>query len=177
MTEERLRPLERFALTDLFGPLRRTLYVQLEPTRVTVRDAASGRTTTDVPEIAWLQGQASPLAVGNDARRRATHAGVAVLNPFTHPRTLVSDFTGAAAVLRGLVKRFRHDRRPSLAPRIVLHPLGEHEGGLTQVEARALLELALAAGAAVALVWVGTTLSDADLRAGSFPPTGRIVAR
>jgi rod shape-determining protein MreB len=57
--------------------------------------------------------------------------------------------------------------RPS--PRIVIHPLGEHEGGLTQVETRALRELALGDGASEAHVWQGPVLSDEQVSTRSFP--------
>jgi len=46
---------------------------------------------------------------------------------------------------------------------ILLHPLERIDGGLTQIEERALQELALDSGASRALVWVGSALSDAEV--------------
>ena len=92
-----------------------------------------------------------------------------IINPFAHPRSMVSDFTVAEQVLKAFILRVSN--RSLLAPaiKVVMHPQGEPAGGFTQVEARAFHEMALGAGAAKATVWRGRNLSDQELRSGKFP--------
>ena len=50
-----------------------------------------------------------------------------------------------------------------------MHPLEKTEGGLTQIEVRALQELAAGAGAIEAHVWQGRELMDYELESRKFP--------
>lgn len=163
-------------LRDLF---KQHLYIQLSPQRVLVRDPKSGQAIDEVPEIAVQQppgGKATVAAVGTAARGAAAQPDTTVHNPFAHPRSLVSDFTLAEQVLKAFVRRvFGSNRLFVPSPAIVIHPLGEHAGGLTQVELRALRELALGAGAASVRVWQGPALTDEQLLSGNLPSTGKVL--
>ena len=64
----------------------------------------------------------------------------------------------------------------SVSPRVVLHPLGDPEGGFTRIEVRALHEMALGAGAAEVRLWQGRALSDEELLSGTFPADGNLLA-
>ncbi len=157
----------------------RQLYVQLSPTRLSVRDPRSGRSVAEVPEIAV---RAAPgrkpvvVDVGAQARAHAAEPDVRVLNPFAHPRSLVSDFVAAQQVFKALFRRVSGPAWLQPAPRAVLHPLGEHEGGLTQVELRALHELALGAGASGVRIWQGAALSDEQLLSREFGAAGALLS-
>jgi len=156
----------------------RPLYVQLSPECVTVRDPSTQEVISEVPEIAFQQASTAKaviLAVGSSARDAAGAPDTQVLNPFAHPRSLVSDFTVAEQVLKAFVRRIRGNSLFRPSPVIVIHPLGEHEGGLTQVELRAFRELALGAGAAKASIWLGPQLTDEQLLSGTYPATGRML--
>lgn len=156
------------------------LYIQLSPERVLVRDPSSGEALHEVPEIAIQRtpdGKLKVLAVGSDARGAAAQPDTTVHNPFAHPRSLVSDFTLAEQVLKAFIRRVVGNKRLFLpSPRITMHPLGEHAGGLTQVELRAFHELALGAGAYQARIWLGPALTDDQLLSDELPASGRIVA-
>jgi rod shape-determining protein MreB len=158
----------------------RVFYVQLSPQRLTVRNAATGEQISEVPEIAITKPPAKQRVVAVGAAARAVTDGtpVEVINPFTHPRTLVSDFTVAEVLLKAFFKRMPSNGWAQLmpAPCAVMHPLGEWEGGLTQVELRALRELALGAGASNAYVWQGRTLTGAELLAKHLPADGVVDA-
>lgn len=84
--------------------------------------------------------------------------------PFSHPRMLVGDFSEAQRCLKKAVAAING---PGLVlrTRILMQPMEKIEGGLTQVEERLFLELALGSGAAKALVWVGQALSDEAVQA------------
>ncbi|RZJ08356.1 MAG: rod shape-determining protein MreB [Rubrivivax sp.] len=154
------------------------LYIQLSPQRVLVRDPKAGRAVDEVPEIAVQQGpggKTSVLAIGTEARGAAAQADTRLYNPFAHPRSLISDFTLAEQLLKGLVRRLYGGVqvfRPN--PVVVMHPMGEHAGGLTQVELRALRELALGLGGRQVQIWEGQALTDAQLLSGDFPPGGQL---
>lgn len=77
------------------------------------------------------------------------------VNPFSHPRTIFSDFTvgeklvkhGLRSMIGGLISA-----SPALA---IIHPLEKTEGGLTGIERRALREMALGAGFRQCWVYTG----------------------
>lgn len=150
-------------MLNFLSPL---LYVQLSPERLSVRNVKTGVTIAETPEIAILQ---SPrrviLAIGDNARESARASGAFLVNPFAHPRSIVSDFTVAEQVLKHFVKRTLGNGVFSMAPRIVMHPMGDPEGGFTQVEMRALRELGRAAGASKVGLWTGKSARDEELLA------------
>ena len=162
-------------LRDFFS---RRLYVQLSPTLLTVHDPHTGVTVAEVPEIALqsLPGtKRTVVSVGTQARAAAGQPHVQVHNPLAHPRSLVSDFTLAEQLLKAFVRRAVRGAAWLPSPEVVMHPLGEHAGGLTQVELRAMKELALGFGARTARIWQGPALTDEQLKSGQFPATGTLL--
>lgn len=83
---------------------------------------------------------------------------------FSHPRMLVGDFSAAQACLKSLLAEAR-GAGLILSTAVVIHPLENIEGGLSQVEERLFHELALGAGASKVVVWTGDPLSDAEVAA------------
>jgi rod shape-determining protein MreB len=82
--------------------------------------------------------------------------------PFSHPRTLLGNFTNAEFSLKSLVAEVKG--RFLFKPHMLIHPLERIEGGLTQIEERAFQELATGAGASKVKVWSGgASLSDAEV--------------
>ena len=92
---------------------------------------------------------------------------------FAHPRILVSDLDLAAYLFRVAVNAVF--KRRWLAPRLVMHPLDEFEGGLTPLEIEVLRDLARSVGAQQAQVWQGPPLTDGQLRRKQWPVTGRLL--
>ena len=82
-------------------------------------------------------------------------------SPFSHPRTLLANFTNAEAFLRTLVGEAKGGF--ALKLEILVHPLEKLEGGLTQIEERAFEEMARGAGASKVRVWTGDPLTDAQV--------------
>lgn len=122
------------------------------------------------------RGTRKVLAIGNDAQHLREVPHVDVVNPFTHPRTLISDFTTAQVLLRAAVKfLFKKSSWFLPAPIIVMHPVENPLGGFTQVELRALHELCLGAGASQSKGWLGRELSDQELKSGKFPSDGEVL--
>ena len=146
------------------------LYVQVSPDQLVVKNVKTGLRIAEVPELAIsTEPKRKIVAVGPKARIAAASQTVEVLNPFAHPRTLVSDFTVAEQLLKHQVRRALGNSLISISPRIVIHPLGAPAGGFTQVERRAFREMAMGAGAAKVNVWTGRALTDQEVLSGHSP--------
>lgn len=160
---------------SLLAALAPLVYIQVSPERIVLRNVKSGESISEPPHLAMARQLKAPvLAVGAEAAARAT-ASVELVNPFGHPRTLVSDFTAGEQLLKALLRRLLPASMFAVSPRVVLHPLGDPEGGFTQIEVRALHEMALGAGAAEVRLWQGRPLTDEELLAGRFPQDGKLL--
>ena len=80
---------------------------------------------------------------------------------FSHPRTVIGEFTVAELLLKKGVKSVGG----FLPPRVLMHPMEKIEGGLTQIEERVFLEVAYGSGASKGAVWSGAQLRDEDVKA------------
>ena len=157
--------------------LQQILYVQISPERLTVRNPKTGDSISEVAEVAISGGaKAKIVGIGTGARAAALDPSVKLFRPFAHPRSLVSDFTVADQLLKAFMRRMPGQSVLKISPMVVMHPQGEPEGGFTQVEIRALHELALGAGASMAKVWQGRDLTDQELLSGSFPSAGQVLS-
>jgi rod shape-determining protein MreB and related proteins len=157
----------------MFSALKPVVYIQISPERLTLRNLKTGESISEVPELAI---SASPkptiLAVGPEARTAAASQSAELVNPFAHPRTLVSDFTVAEQLLRHQLRRILGSSLLRIAPCVVIHPLGSPAGGFTQVERRAFREMALGAGASEVFVWSGRPLTDQEVMSRNPPSSG-----
>lgn len=161
----------------MLSSLMPTVYVQLSPQRLTIRNVKTGASVSEIPEIAIARDpKPRILGVGAEARLQRASGSVEITNPFAHPRSLVSDFTSGEQVLKALLRRVLGNSLFAVSPKIVMHPMGDlPEGGFTQVEIRALQEMALGAGAAKVTVWQGRALSDQELVSGRYPANGQVL--
>jgi rod shape-determining protein MreB len=156
--------------------LQSTVYVQLHPERLTVRHVQSGRSVSGPPIAAITSGPKPELvAVGDAARTPPPDKQVRVLNPFKHPRTLLADFTLGEQVLKAFMKKLFEGNLFARAPVVVLHPRIDPQGGFTQIEIRALHELALGSGASKVIIWQGRELQDQELRDLNFSSGGTVL--
>lgn len=161
-------------LTSFFSS---TLYVQIAPDRLAVRDPKSGKAFSEPPEVAIAHSpKVKIVGIGSEAHQRSTEPSVEVVNPFAHPRSLVSDFTVGEQLLKAVLARVNGSSVLAMAPRVVMHPLGDPAGGFTQVEIRAFHEMALGAGASEVKVWQGRALTDQELMSGMFPSDGKVLS-
>jgi len=153
----------RFPLTRW---LQKTIYIQFTHDWIKVVCVEDQRTLEDIPIIA-RNDRGHVIAFGAQAQPLGIDSPQAVVNPFTHPRTCIGDFDAAEATLRAFVRAVLP--RSWVKPAMIMHPLRSYEGGLTQVEIRALSDLLLNLGAKQTYVWVGRPLTDAELRQLQFP--------
>jgi rod shape-determining protein MreB len=161
-------------MLSAFKPI---MYVQVSPERLVVRNAKTGQSIAEPPEVAIAYGsKAKIVGVGSGARMHQSTASVKVVNPFGHPRSLVSDFTIGEQLLKAFLRRMQGRSVFAVAPKVVLHPQGNPAGGFTQVELRAFHEMALGAGASEVVVWRGRNLTDEELVSGRFPSEGQLLS-
>jgi rod shape-determining protein MreB len=156
--------------------LGNTLYVRIEADRLWLLHAQSGREWSDTPDVARRASSGKVLAVGRDSHAHASDTDTVVGNGYRHPRTLIADFILAEQALKAMIPRVAPRSWFSPASIIVIHPLTQMAGGLTQVEIRAFYELAMAVGARRALVWQGDALTRQQLLTLDFSmASGRLL--
>jgi len=84
--------------------------------------------------------------------------------PFSTNRQLIGQFELAKKLLKRAVKEISKGSIFAPSPEVLIQPLELIEEGLSQVEERALEEVAIGAGASKVVVWVGHELSDLEVR-------------
>jgi actin-like ATPase involved in cell morphogenesis len=147
--------------------LRRTLYARFDDRMSIVTDFKTGSVSRVRPVVA-VGGHGDGrhvVAVGEEALHRHD---CELFQPFSHERIIVADFEAAQALLRYPIMQAM-GRRVMIKPRVILHPLRPIAAALTDVEVRALLELALSVSASWAAVYVGAELSAETYTKTSFP--------
>lgn len=156
----------------MLSALQPHIYVQISPERLTLKNPKTGQSLSEVPEMAISPPPGrTVLAVGSQARVAASSQPALVVNPFAHPRSLVSDFTVAEQLLKHQLRKVLGGSLLSFSPYVVIHPLGSPLGGFTQVERRAFREMATGAGASEVHVWTGRLLTDQEVLSRR-PPSG-----
>jgi rod shape-determining protein MreB len=149
-------------LPPFLNTLAKKAYIRIRRDWMSVRIIGTDRRYDDIPQVAMQDGKIR--AVGRSAESyRAEHGGgVRILRPFDHPRMILADFDVAVEVLQHFLLRAL-GRRVFVKPIVILHPLEEMLGGLTAMETKALLDLALRAGAGEAHLLTGDDLSDENI--------------
>jgi len=93
-----------------------------------------------------------------------TEADVTPTPGFTTTRLLVGQFGAAQTALKEAMRKVVGGGLFTASPGVVIHPLEMTDGGLSEIEERVFRELAMGAGAAKAVVWLGHELSDSEVR-------------
>lgn len=158
-----------------FSP--QVIYIQVSADRLMLRNPKTGLTISEVPEVAIARvPKEKILGIGTDARKYQAVPSVEIVNPFAHPRSMMSDFTLGEQTLKAFLTRMKKNAFSIVAPNVVMHLMGEPEGGFTQVELRAFLEMAIGSGASRVTIWQGCPLTDQDLLVGRFPVSGKVLS-
>lgn len=137
------------------------LYVQIWEERLKVTDVANDESFDDSP-IVVIQTQEKGKKVISGIGKRAANSvkqNEIAVNPFSHPRALLSDFYVAEKLLQHAFKRLSSSQYLRLRPKVLVHPMEKTEGGITAIEDRAFRELAFGAGAIEIKIHVGKPLT------------------
>lgn len=155
---------------QLFRPL---VYLQISPDSVCMRHIHKDLTLHEPAEI-LLGSDHKLIAFGYQARAQAPNCpDASLVRPFVHSRMLIPEFEPAEILLRAC-KQQLCGKFFSLA-HCVVHPLGEPEGGYTDLEKRLCRELAVQIGFRDAYVWCGPALSDQQILSAKLLPEGEIL--
>lgn len=135
----------------------RTLYVRFDERTSNVTDFKTGSVSRLTPVVALETRDSGQrvVAVGDEALDRRD---CELVYPFSHERLVLAHFEVAAALLRHQIVQ-TVGGRTMWRPRVIVHPLRQFSADLTDVEVRALLELAFSVGASWAAVHVGAELT------------------
>src|SRR5215203_3082207 len=124
--------------------MKSIVYVRIKQNLLSIKNVSQGLLFEDIPRIAINHAAKKAAkkieAVGKNTDLLPSKTEIQIMNGFDHPRTIISNFEVAewtlAYFLRhvhtGWARRFRTQK-------MILHPLEKLEGGLTQVEVRALV--------------------------------------
>lgn len=149
----------------MFASLNPLLYVTVSPESLAIRNVRTGEISVESPEVALSRSRPRKIVcVGEGARRVATLRSADVVNPFSHPRMLISDLTVAEELLKHQVKKFLGNQFVIFSISMIMHPLGSPEGDFTQIELRALRDLARSAGASKVYLKRGDLLTEEEIK-------------
>lgn len=148
-------------LRQLINRFGTTVYAQIWENRLKLSDISTGEIFDVKPLVAIESDHKGKLTVINVGNAAASEVGknINVINPFSHPRVLFSDFFVGEKLLQYGLKELLGNKIFHPAPAVLLHPMEKTEGGLTMIEIRAFKELGFGAGARDAAVYQGQALS------------------
>ena len=111
------------------------------------------------------------VAVGEEATALEGVEGVTIHDAFCHPRVIIGGFDAAQLVAGGFLRQICAGGNRWLRFRLIIHPQDDLEGGLTDIEERALKELGLRLGASRVIVYQGAAElgDDALVALGALP--------
>lgn len=148
-----------------------TIYIRFSSENIYIRYVEKQKTIEGEPLVAIKNGKKrnKVVAIGRDSIKAQFQdpVNVTIHNPFQHPRTFLSNFEIAEATLRHFVCKI-FERKILVPPIVIFHPTENIEGGVTQIEFRALYELGVSIGAKETLVWTGRSLTDNELNDINF---------
>jgi rod shape-determining protein MreB and related proteins len=133
-------------------------YPRIDRTHITIRDVSTGATFE------------SAARIGLDSANRIVSVGdmsspnvVRTVEPFEHARIVIADFACASKLLQYGLQQLSRFKWISPSPILIIHPLMELSGDLSETENRALLELGESAGGRKTLIHCGKVLSDQEV--------------
>lgn len=149
----------------LLSRFQKIFYIQIWENKIRVLDLETKNVFDEKPYMALEpepNGAKVVTAVGNSAEFSSSST-VEVINPFSHPRCLLSNFYVAEKLLQHIIKNLHKKSIVNVSPKFIIHPMEKVEGGLTMVEKRAFRELGHGAGALEVVVYVGEKLETTNL--------------
>lgn len=152
----------------------RTYYIRFDGDRIRI-DSPGVRSGFD--DLALLATERDGkgdrvVAIGREAKAIGTRPGITIHQPFNHERMVMGSYNVAEKLLLHALRSFvRRQSWTFFRPLVVtiVHPTRAFAGGLTDIERRALIELAENCGARKVAVHQGPELSEQQVRGYEFP--------
>ena len=164
----------------MLSALSSLIYLKISPERIFLKNLKSGNTISDFPILALNVSnnsnnkvQQTVYAVGKDAlQAKKEHQDLILKNGFEHPRVVIGEFAIAEKTVQHFLRQLDKQAIFRIRPVVILHPLGNYDGGLSSIEINALKEIAIGAGARKVFIWQGRELTDHEIKTGTFPLEG-----
>jgi rod shape-determining protein MreB len=156
--------------TRLLSRFASVIYVQIWEGRLKVTNLASNESYDDSPLVVIRttdKGEKLISGIGKQASI-SIDSNEKVVNPFSHPRVLFSDFYVGEKLLQHAFKQISNIKYLRPRPKVIIHPMEKTEGGLTMIEKRAFRELALGAGAIEVKLHTGKPLTIKSINFDKF---------
>lgn len=151
--------------------LDNVIYIRMRASLLSFKNVSQGLYFEDVPLIALSKKDSKTLAFGKSAEIYQSNPNAKVINAFGHIRSIIDDYEAAEKTLQQFIKQVLRKklwRFIPVRPTVIFHPLEKLEGGLTQVEGRALIDCGYRLKAEKVYVWTGRDLTDDEVRHGKF---------
>lgn len=150
-----------------------TYYIRVDADRLRIDALGQRPGFDDAASLAHeIRGPQRIVAVGRAAEALSDTPGIVVVRPFAHPRVAVDRYRAAERLMQyGMRSLQKSGGWRLLRPiaQAILHPLRPFPGGLSDVERRALIELAENAGARRVAIHEGRELSESEVSTYVFP--------
>lgn len=148
-------------LKEIVKSFGSVLYIQIWKNHIKATNLKTGKIYNE-PSLLTIErnpeGQSIVSAIGNNVQKITNSPNTIVINPFAHPRVLINEFLVAEKMLQHIVYVLLGKHRIGPRPKIIIHPMEEYKGGITLLEHRAFIEIALAAGAKEVTVYTGAEI-------------------
>ncbi|NDY72834.1 hypothetical protein DO021_15135 [Desulfobacter hydrogenophilus] len=151
---------------------KKTIYIKFSDEWISVKHVETGNTIEDKPLLAIKQNQKGEnivYAIGSEVEQLPNDTTISIHNGFSHPRVCINDFEIAQTTLMHFIRK-AVNKKLMIRPIIIMHPKKDLQGGLSQIEGKAIKELATVVGAQKCYVWVGRELKDVEMISLNFPP-------
>ena len=149
-----------------------TIYFRFEASSIYALNANNGRFIDDHPVMLISDNGKSRkvIRIGNSVKigTEDVPGNLTNINPFQHPRVIISNFTIAEKMFILLVKELVSGRIFRPKPTIVFHPKRDLDGGITSLEVKMLKDIGLFIGGIKVFVWLGRNLTQPELLNKSF---------
>jgi rod shape-determining protein MreB len=149
-------------LLSRFAPV---IYVQIWEDRIKVLNVSSNVSFDDSPLVVIRTSDKGEKLISGIGKKASLSldSNEKVVNPFSHPRVLFSDFYVAEKLLQHAFQQINNIKYLRPQPKVIVHPMEKTEGGLTMIEKRAFRELALGAGAIEVKLHTGKPLTISSI--------------
>lgn len=146
-------------ISKIRGHFSLDLLIEIRENILTVKAFSSDSKFEEAPLVAveTINGKQIARKIGTQASH-VSAPNITVINPFSHPRSMISNFSLAQHVIKYAIEKV-HETKVQPAPRVIMHQLEKNVGGFTEIEERVLNELAYGAGAREVLIYSGTQIN------------------
>jgi rod shape-determining protein MreB len=157
-------------LTRLLSRFASVIYVQIWESRIKVTNVSSNDCFDDSPLVVIRTSDKGEKLISGIGKKASLllEFNEKVVNPFSHPRVLFSDFYVGEKLLQHAFKQTSNIKYLRPRPKVIIHPMEKTEGGLTMIEKRAFRELALGAGAIAVKLHIGKPLTITSINFDKF---------